>query len=109
MYKNMAEFVHEVHGFVMHSIRLDIAGENLPSDMTHFCNVHKIHLENSPAYAPKSKKAAERLNKECWARPIALPFADNLPSELWGEAIYFSNWFRNRQPTKQIKNEIPFL
>ena len=57
---------------------MDGAGENLSSDVMLFRNMHEIHLENSPACAPQSNEAAERLIQEHWTQTRTLIFTSNL-------------------------------
>ena len=109
MYKNRAEVVHKVYGLIIQNIRLGRSGGNVSSDVMQYYYMHGIHVKNSPAYEPQRNRATERPIQEHWNRTHVLRFASNFLNKLLGEAMYFSNWLRNRLPSKRIKNKIPIL
>jgi len=108
-YKNRAEVELQEKGYRLSNIRMDRAGENLSNNVKIFCTQHGIGLEPSPAYAPQSNGAAERLIQEHWTRARVMLFGQNLPQTLWPEAILHANWLRNRLPSSRLKGGIPLL
>ncbi len=61
LYKNHSENQLQVYGTKLTNIRLDRAGENLSNIVKQFCFENGISIEPSPARAPQSNGAAERL------------------------------------------------
>lgn len=107
-YKEFAETHFAAHGHRIKKIRLDNAGEMTRSSETkRFCSSSGIQLEPSPPYSPESNGVAERLVQEHWTRARVLMFGTNLPNTLWGEALTFANWLRNRLPASRIGGETP--
>ena len=49
------------------------------------------------------------LPEEHWTRFRTFTLVSNLPNQVCEEAIYFSNWLRNRLTSKRIRNDIPIF
>lgn len=88
-------------------LRCDRAKENYPEEIRNFGNDKGIEVKFSPAYAPESNGAAERLVQEHWTRARVLLHGTDLPFKLWGEALHHANWLRNRVPSAGTGGLIP--
>ncbi len=78
-FKHRAEVELQMYGTELSNIRLDRAGENLPNTVKEFCSNNGMHLDPSPAYAPKATVVLKDLFKKiglalvCYFSPPTYP------------------------------------
>jgi hypothetical protein len=98
-------------------LRSDRGGEYLSSDFKRFCEEHGIIHQVTAPYAPQQNGVAERKNRTLMEMVSAMLVGSNLPSNLWGEALFTACHINNRilsknktkTPYELWKNRIPNL
>jgi transposase InsO family protein len=65
---------------------------------------HKFTVHDTP----EQNGVAERLNRTLVERTRAMLLESNLPKSLWGYAIQYANYIKNRTHTRALPNKTPF-
>ena len=101
-YKAFAAWASTQHGAQIKCLRSDRSGEYTGAEFTKFLNEQGTEWQLTMHDMPQHNGVAESLNRRLVERVRALLHQSELPKSLWGEAIHFCVWLKNRTSTQAI-------
>ncbi|KAJ3479322.1 hypothetical protein NLI96_g9143 [Meripilus lineatus] len=107
-FKQYKNFIKLQSGKDLKKLRVDNAKEYVEGNFRKFLDDEGIVLEATAPYSPPQNGVAERLNRTLIEHSRAMLIAKNLPTFLWEDAVAYSNFLRNRSPTRALKKLTPF-
>ena len=104
VYKNFAMWVKTQHGIQIKHLRSDRGGEYTSGDFSKYLKEQGTKWRLTTHDTPQHNGVVESLN--CWLleRVRAVLHHTSLLKNLWGEAIHFIVWLKNRTSTKTLGN-----
>jgi hypothetical protein len=101
-YKTFTAWAETQHGTRVKRLRSDRSGEYTGGDFTKFLQgtEHRLTTHDTPQH----NGVAESLNCRLLERMRAILHHAQLPKSLWGEAIMFGVWLKNRTSTQALGN-----
>jgi transposase InsO family protein len=91
-------------GRKLKTLRCDNGGEYVNAKFKDFCAKAGIEMQTTAPHSPSQNGIAERLNRTIVERARAMLFSADLPKFLWPEAVAYSTYLKNRNPTRALKN-----
>jgi hypothetical protein len=90
------------HNVCIKCLRSDRGGEYTGANFTEFLNEQGTERRLTTHDTPQHNGVAESLNQCLLKRVRAILHHSALPKSLWGEAIHFAVWLKNRTSTRAI-------
>ena len=103
-YKAFAAWVKNQHGADIKRLRSDRGGEYTSKDFTKFLQEQGTERRLTTHDTPQHNGVAEALNRRLFERVRAILHHSELPKSLWGEAVMFAVWLKNRTSTRALGN-----
>ena len=108
-YKTFTAWASTQHGAKIKRLRSDRGGEYTGNNFTAFLNSQGTERRLTTHDTPQHNGVAESLNRRLLERVRALLHHSQLPKNLWGEAIHFVVWLKNRTSTRALgKTTTPY-
>ena len=107
-YKTFAAWAQTQHNVKIKRLRSDRGGEYTGGDFTKFLQEQGTERRLTTHDTPQHNGVAESLNRRLLERVRAMLHYAELPKNLWGEAIMFAVWLKNRTSTRALGNVTPF-
>jgi len=107
-YKTFAAWAQTQHNVKIKRLRSDRGGEYTSGDFTKFLQEQGTERRLTTHDTPQHNSVAESLNRRLLKRVRAMLHHAQLPKNLWGEAIMFAVWLKNRTSTRTLGNVTPF-
>jgi hypothetical protein len=108
-YKAFAVWASTQHGAQIKHLRSNHGGEYTSTEFTKFLNEQGTERRLTMHDTPQHNRVTESLNRRLVEHVRALLHQSELPKSLWGEAIHFCIWLKNRTSTWVIgKATTPF-
>ena len=107
-YKTFVAWAETQHGVRIKRLRSDRGGEYTGSDFSKFLNSQGTERRLTTHDTPQHNGVAESLNRRLLERVRAVLHAAELPKSLWGEAIQFIVWLKNRVITRALGTVTPY-
>ncbi|SPO25882.1 uncharacterized protein UTRI_03247 [Ustilago trichophora] len=73
-----------------------------------FLRTHGIKAERSVVYSPQQNGLAERANRTLGDMVRSMLAHAQLPNSLWGDAMRYAAWIKDRTPTRALKDKTPY-
>jgi transposase InsO family protein len=89
-------------------IRVDNAKEYTEGELKKWAAEVGIIIEQTAPYSPEQNGVSERVNRTLIEMVRAVLIASGLPTYLWGEALQFAVYIRNRVPTPALDGKTPY-
>jgi hypothetical protein len=106
-YKAFASWAETQHGVRIKRLRSDRGGEFTGNDFTVFLKEQGTERRLTTHDTPQHNGVAESLNRRLLERVRAILHHSGLPKTLWGEAIHFAVWLKNRTSTRVLGDTTP--
>ncbi|KAL1939017.1 hypothetical protein VTO73DRAFT_10277 [Trametes versicolor] len=90
------------------TLRADNGGEYVNKQFADFCSGRGIHLETTSPRTPEQNGIAERQNLSVFNRVRTVLIDSHLPLNLWGEAVNYIVYTKNRNPTAALGGRTPY-
>lgn len=90
-------------------LRSDNGREYVNIDVTKWCKERRrrrIEMDTMIPYTPQLNGRAEKLNRTLMEKTRALLVDSGMNKEMWGEALYTSEYILNRSPTEPLKTTL---
>lgn len=90
-------------------LRSDNGREYVNIDVTKWCKKRRrrrIEMDTMIPYTPQLNGRAEKLNRTLMEKTRALLVDSGMNKEMWGEALYTSEYILNRSPTEPLKTTL---
>ena len=107
-YKAFAAWVKTQHGVCIKRLRSDRGGEYTGNEFSTFLKEQGTERMLTTHDTPQHNGIAESLNRRLVERVRALLHHSGLPRTLWGEALHFAVWLKNRTSTRVLGTVTPF-
>ena len=107
-YKSFSAWAQTQHGVQIKRLRSDRGGEFTSNQFTAYLREQGTERRLTTADTPQHNGVAESLNRRLLERVRAILHQADLPKNLWGEAIQFAVWLKNRTSTKALGNVTPY-
>ena len=107
-YKAFASWAETQHNVRIKRLRSDRGGEYTGDNFTKFLNEQGTERRLTTHDTPQHNGMAESLNRRLLERVRAILHHSALPKSLWGEAIHFAVWLKNRTSTRAIGHSTPY-
>ena len=108
-YKTFATWAQTQHGTRIKRFRSDRGGEYTGAEFTKFLQEQGTERRLTTHDTPQHNGVAESLNRRLLERVRAMMHsADDLPKNLWGEAVSHAVWLKNRTSTRILGKVTPF-
>ena len=107
-YKAYTAWAKTQHGAQIKRLRSDRGGEYTSNEFTKFLQEQGTERRLTTHDTPQHNGVAESLNRRLVERVRAILHHADLPKNLWGEAILFAVWLKNRTSTKALGNVTPY-
>jgi len=107
-YKTFAAWAQTQHDVKIKRLRSDRGGEYTSNDFTKYLKQQGTERRLTTRDMPQHNGVAESLNRRLLERVRAILHHSQLPSALWGEAIMFAIWLKNRTSTRALGNTTPY-
>ena len=107
-YKTFAAWASTQHGVKIKRLRSDRGGEYTGNEFTSFLNSQGTERRLTTHDTPQHNGVAESLNRRLLERVRAVLHHSQLPKNLWGEAIQFVVWLKNRTTTRALGKITPY-
>ena len=107
-YKTFASWAETQHNVRVKRLRSDRGGEYTGDNFTKFLNEQGTERRLTTHDTPQHNGVAESLNRRLLERVRAILHHSALPKSLWGEAIHFAVWLKNRTSTRAIGHSTPY-
>jgi len=107
-YKAFAAWAMTQHGAQIKRLRSDHGGEFTGSEFTSFLKEQGTECRLTTHDMPQHNGVAESLNRRLLERIRAILRHSSLPKTLWGEAIHFAMWVKNRTSTHILGDTTPY-
>jgi hypothetical protein len=107
-YKTFAAWAQTQHDVKIKRLRSDRGGEYTGNDFTKYLKEQGTERRLTTRDTPQHNGVAESLNRRLLERVRAILHHSQLPSALWGEAIMFAIWLKNRTSTRALGNTTPY-
>ena len=104
-YKTFAAWAQTQHNVKIKRLRSDRGGEYTSGDFTKFLQEQGTERRLTTHDTPQHNGVAESLNRRLLERVRAMLHYTQLPKNLWGEAIMFAVWLKNRTSTRALGNK----
>ena len=101
-FKIFYNFVTNLTGKRIKTLRSDNGGEYVSKRFKEFCENYGILQKFTPRYTPELNGVAERMNRTLVESGRCMLEHANLGNKFWGEAIMTANFLRNRCPTRSL-------
>ena len=107
-YKAFASWAETQHGTRIKRLRSDRGGEYTGENFTRFLKEQGTERRLTTHDTPQHNGVAESLNRRLLERVRAILHYSSLPKSLWGEAIHFAVWLKNRTSTRALGHSTPY-
>ena len=107
-YKDFAAWALTQHGAKIKRLRSDRGGEFTSKNFDKFLNEQGTERRLTTHNTPQHNGVAESLNRRLLERVRAMRHDSGLPKSLWGEAVNFATWLKNRTSTQALGNITPY-
>ena len=107
-YKTFAAWAETQHNVKIRRLRSDRGGEYTGGEFTKFLQEQGTERRLTTHDTPQHNGVAESLNRRLLERVRAMMHHAQLSKSLWGEAIMFAVWLKNRTSTRALGNVTPF-
>jgi transposase InsO family protein len=107
-YKTFVAWAETQHGVRIKRLRSDRGGEYTGGNFSKFLNSQGTERRLTTHDTPQHNGVAESLNRRLLERVRAVLHASQLPKSLWGEAIQFIVWLKNRVITRALGKVTPY-
>jgi transposase InsO family protein len=107
-YKGFAAWVQNQLGVRIKRLRSDRGGEYTGHEFTKFLQEQGTERRLTTHDTPQHNGVAEALNRRLFERVRAILHHSQLPKSLWGEAVMFAVWLKNRTSTRTLGDVTPF-
>jgi len=107
-YKAFSAWAETQHGSHIKRLRSDRGGEYTSNAFTQFLQEQGTERRLTTHDTPEHNGVAESLNRRLLERVRAILHHSDLPKNLWGEAIMFAVWLKNRTSTRALGHVTPF-
>jgi transposase InsO family protein len=107
-YKTFAAWASTQHGAKVKRLRSDRGGEYTGNNFTDFLQSQGTERRLTTHDTPQHNGVAESLNRRLLERVRAVLHHSQLPKNLWGEAIHFIVWLKNRTTTRALGKITPY-
>jgi len=107
-YKTFANWARTQHGAQIKRLRSDRGGEYTGNNFTAFLQSQGTERRLTTHDTPQHNGVAESLNRRLLERVRAVLYYSKLPKNLWGEAIHFITWLKNRTTTQALGKITPY-
>ena len=107
-YKAFAAWVKTQHGVCIKRLRSDRGGEYTGNEFSTFLKEQGTERMLTTHDTPQHNGIAESLNRRLVECVRALLHHSGLPRTLWGEALHFAVWLKNRTSTRVLGTVTPF-
>jgi len=109
--QHLFQFIAEAEratGDKVKEVHSDNGGEFISSDMTRRLKEMGVRITRTAAETPQQNGTIERFNQTIMNDARTVIAANNLPRELWAEAVCYITFTRNRCYTRTLKNMTPY-
>ena len=106
-YKAFAAWAKTQHGVIIKRLRSDRGGEYTSGEFTTFLKSQGTERRLTTHDTPQHNGVAESLNRRVIERVRAVLHYAQLPNSLWGEALHFIVWVKNRVITRALGKMTP--
>ena len=106
-YKTFAAWAETQHGVRIKRLRSDRGGEYTGGEFTSFLKSQGTERRLTTHDTPQHNGVAESLNRRLLERVRAVLHHAQLPKTLWGEALHFIVWLKNRVITRALDTLTP--
>jgi transposase InsO family protein len=107
-YKTFAAWALTQHGAKIKRLRSDRGGEYTGNNFSDFLKSEGTERRLTTHDTPQHNGVAESLNRRLLERVRAVLHHSQLPKNLWGEAIHFIVWLKNRTTTRALGKITPY-
>ena len=107
-YKAFANWAQTQHRARIKRLHSDRGGEYMGNEFTQFLQNQGTEQRLTTHDTPQHNGIAESLNWRILEHVHAMLHHAKLPKSLWGEAVLFAVWLKNRTTTKALRNMMPF-
>ena len=107
-YKTFAAWAQTQHNVKIKRLRSDRGGEYTGNDFTKYLKAQGTERRLTTRDTPQHNSVAESLNRRLLECVRAILHHSQLSSALWGEAIMFAIWLKNRTSTRALGNTTPY-
>ena len=107
-YKTFAAWASTQHGAKIKRLRSDRGGEYTGNEFTAFLQSQGTERRLTTHDTPQHNGVAESLNRRLLERVRAVLHHSQLPKNLWGEAVNFIVWLKNRTTTRALGKTTPY-
>ena len=107
-YKDFSAWVLTQHGTKIKKLRSDRGGEFTSGEFDRYLKEQGTERRLTTHDTPQHNGVAESLNRRLLERVRAILHQSSLPKHLWGEAVYFVTWLKNRTSTEALGNVTPY-
>ncbi|OJT02422.1 Copia protein [Trametes pubescens] len=107
-FKEWLARVERETGRKLAKLRADNGGEYVGNAFKAFCKERGIQLQTTSPRTPEQNGVAERQNRSVFDRVRTILIESGLPLNLWGEAVNYIVYTKNRNPTSTLDGLTPF-
>ena len=107
-YKDFAAWAKTQHGAKIKRLHSDRGGEYTGDEFSKFLKEQGTECRLTTHNTPQHNRVAESLNRRLLERVHAILHHSGLPKHLWGEAMNYATWLKNRSSTRALGNTTPF-
>ncbi|KAL1941168.1 hypothetical protein VTO73DRAFT_7380 [Trametes versicolor] len=107
-FKEWLARVERETGLKLAKLRADNGGEYVGNAFKDFCKERGIQLQTTSPRTPEQNGAAESQNRSIFDRVRTILIDSGLPLNLWGEAVNYIVYTKNRNPTAALDGSTPF-
>jgi hypothetical protein len=107
-YKDFSAWALTQHGVKIKRLRSDRGGEYTSAEFDRYLKEQGTERRLTTHDTPQHNGVAESLNRRLLERVRAVLHHSGLPKHLWGEAVYFVTWLKNRTSTRALGNVTPY-
>ena len=107
-YKTFAAWAQTQHNVKIKRLRSDRGGEYTGNNFTKYLKEQGTERRLTTCDTPQHNGVAESLNCRLLERICAILHHSQLSNALWGEAIMFAIWLKNRTSTRALGNTTPY-
>ena len=106
-YKTFVAWASTQHGAKIKRLRSDRGGEYTGNEFSDFLRSQGTERHLTTHDTPQHNGVAESLNRRLLERVRAVLHHSQLPKNLWGEALHFIVWLKNRLTTRALGKITP--
>ena len=103
-----ARLMRQHDGAKIKTVHSDRGGEYLSAEFDAYLKGQGITRELTVHDSPQQNGVAERLNRTLVELVRAMLIGRDMPKFLWGEAISYASWLRNRLPSRATPGHTPY-